>query len=111
MKRLTDRRINSFSEAENVNPMEGVANLADVMLLLAVGIMMALVIHWNVDIGMTAYVGNGSQDADPGNTLVLDIDNFEDIGSAAGQLDSNEMEKLGTVYFDEETQSYYIIVD
>lgn len=30
--------------------MEGVANLVDVMLVLAVGIMLALIINWNVDI-------------------------------------------------------------
>ena len=36
-------------EAE-VNPMDGVANLADAMLVLAVGIMLALILNWNVDI-------------------------------------------------------------
>lgn len=35
---------------KEVNPMEGVANLADVMLVLAVGMMLALVVAWNVDI-------------------------------------------------------------
>jgi hypothetical protein len=35
---------------EEVNPMEDVANLADVMLVLAVGMMLALVVAWNVDI-------------------------------------------------------------
>ena len=38
------------AESEDVNPMEGVANLADVMLVLAVGMMLALVVAWNVDI-------------------------------------------------------------
>lgn len=35
---------------KEVNPMEGVANLADVMLVLAVGMMLAPVVAWNVDI-------------------------------------------------------------
>ena len=35
---------------EDVNPMNYLSNLSDVMLILAVGIMLALVVHWNVDI-------------------------------------------------------------
>jgi hypothetical protein len=35
---------------ESVNPMDGVANLADVMLVLAVGFVLALIINWNVDV-------------------------------------------------------------
>ncbi len=38
------------AQGEDVNPMESVANLADVMLVLAVGMMLALVVAWNVDI-------------------------------------------------------------
>jgi hypothetical protein len=38
------------TDAEGENPMDGVANLADVMLVLAVGIMLALVINWNIDV-------------------------------------------------------------
>ncbi|MDR2355156.1 MAG: DUF2149 domain-containing protein [Clostridiales Family XIII bacterium] len=32
------------------NPLEGLANLVDVMLVFACGLMLALVINWNVDI-------------------------------------------------------------
>jgi hypothetical protein len=35
---------------EGINPMDGLSNLADVMLVLACGLMLALVINWNVDI-------------------------------------------------------------
>ena len=31
---------------EDVNPMNYLSNLSDVMLILAVGIMLALVVHW-----------------------------------------------------------------
>ncbi len=55
MKRLSDRKLSSQGEEDSVNPMDGLANLADVMLILAVGIMLALVINWNVDIGAMAY--------------------------------------------------------
>jgi hypothetical protein len=38
------------SEQAYANPLEGVANLVDVMLVIAVGLMLALVVNWNVDI-------------------------------------------------------------
>jgi hypothetical protein len=37
-------------ESDFANPLEGVANLVDVMLVIAVGLMLALVVNWNVDI-------------------------------------------------------------
>jgi hypothetical protein len=39
----------AFARA-SVNPLEGLANLVDVMLVFACGLMLALVINWNVDI-------------------------------------------------------------
>ena len=44
------RRRAIFSGAEDVNPMNYLSNLSDVMLVLAVGMMLALVVAWNVDI-------------------------------------------------------------
>lgn len=44
------RRKAIFSGAEDVNPMSYLSNLSDVMLVLAVGMMLALVVAWNVDI-------------------------------------------------------------
>ena len=43
------RRGERFSE-ESVDPMNYVSNLSDAMLVLAVGMMLALIVHWNVDI-------------------------------------------------------------
>jgi hypothetical protein len=39
---------------EDINPIDGAANLADIMLVLACGLMLALIINWNVDIGGTS---------------------------------------------------------
>jgi len=36
---------------EEVNPMEGVTNMADAMLVLACGLMLALSVYWNIDLG------------------------------------------------------------
>jgi hypothetical protein len=43
-----------FGGSESVNPMDSMSNLADVMLVLAVGFMLALIINWNVDVSATA---------------------------------------------------------
>ena len=50
MRRLSARSLRSRSDEAPVNPMDSISNLADAMLVLAVGIMLALIINWNVDI-------------------------------------------------------------
>ena len=50
MRRLSARSLRSRSDDAPVNPMDSISNLADAMLVLAVGIMLALIINWNVDI-------------------------------------------------------------
>ena len=51
MRRHNSRRRRSrFRETEDINPMNFVSNLSDVMLILAVGIMLALILHWKVEI-------------------------------------------------------------
>lgn len=87
-------------ESEDINPMEGVANLADVMLVLAVGMMLALVVAWNVDIS------SGSNDPLPvtpvedGHEQVWDTD-----GEAPEDLGLTE---YGKVYRDEDGNLYIL---
>lgn len=83
---------------EDINPMESTSSIADVMLVLAVGMMLAVVINWNVDIN---------------TNTVREIENPEDI--AADQItdqggEENLVEK-GTVYYDENTGKYYVKVE
>ena len=42
------QQITDFGQDEGVNPMDGVSNMSDAMLVLAVGIMLALVINWKI---------------------------------------------------------------
>ena len=111
MKRKLRGKFNSRDSDESVNPMDGVANLADVMLILAVGIMMALVIHWNVDIGAVAYLPDDVQASDADHAIVLDSGMLEEVTDEADHIDSGEMERLGTVFYDEMTGRFYIVVD
>ena len=116
--RRTRRR---FSE-EEVNPMNYLSNLSDAMLVLAVGIMLALIVHWNVDIstsGGTMSDSGQSYAADgEGGNSAIDRDsavNFSqdelDNMQSQDKLDSSDtgMEKLGEVYYDAATGQYYIV--
>ena len=109
MKRLLGSKLAVHGGDEPVNPMDGVANLVDVMLVLVVGFMLALIINWNLDVGAIAHL---DQDEQPAETaLEFDSDYMEELDSDSEDIDSRAMEKLGSVYFDEETGRYYIIVE
>ena len=97
---LRKRRLRR-QEAE-VNPMDGVANLADAMLVLAVGIMLALILNWNVDI--SAVRGDAGPEQD--EALSFTEEDMSETQALEGQ---GELEKLGAVYYDPATGLYYII--
>ena len=116
--RRTRRR---FAE-EEVNPMNSISTLSDAMLVLAVGIMLALIVHWNVDIstsGGTMSDSGQSYAADgEGGNSAIDRDsavNFSqdelDNMQSQDELNSSDtgMEKLGEVYYDAATGQYYIV--
>ena len=91
-----------FGEAEDINPMNYVSNLSDVMLILAVGIMLALVLHWNVQIESAQEQTQETQSQE--ETVEFsdeDLQNQEDI--------PDNVEKAGEVYYDSVTGTYYIL--
>ena len=92
------RNRRSYINSEDVNPMNYLANLSDVMLILAVGIMLALILHWNVEIETTD-VENQAEDA---------VTFSEDDLKSQENLPEN-MEKKGDVYYDAESGTYYIV--
>ncbi|MDR0813178.1 MAG: DUF2149 domain-containing protein [Oscillospiraceae bacterium] len=107
MKRnLSSRRSSGFTE-ETANPMDGVANLADVMLCLAVGIMLALVLNWNVDL---TYMNSGETPSasSPNSALPIDGEDISPVGEGETPLEA-DMKKLGMVYYDEKTDTYYLV--
>ena len=108
MKRLLGSRQDEWDD-DGINPMDGVANLVDVMLVLVVGFMLALIINWNLDVGAIAHL-NQEEQVDEA-ALVFDGEYMEEIDVDSEEIDSREMEKLGSVYFDEATGRYYIIVE
>lgn len=86
---------------EDVNPMESVANLVDAMLVLACGLMLALIINWNVDVGS----GGSLKEMNQGQEVT------ELGGTSSGELSALEgnYEEMGLVYRDPETGKYYLV--
>ena len=110
MKRLLQGNRLFHDYEETVNPMESVANLADIMIVLAVGIMLALIMHWNVDVGVRLYTGAGAgRGAEAEDALLIEGEDIEEVTEVAEQVNREDMEKLGAVYFDRATGKYYII--
>lgn len=87
-------------EGDEPNPMESVANLSDVMLVLAVALMVAIVAHWNVDVTKSVQI-------DESNLTAIDADVSEQSAQSADG--STEYEEVGTVYKNVETGEMYVV--
>ena len=85
--------------------MDGIVNLADAMLVFACGLMMALIMNWNVDIGMQGEQIDVTQGED-----VTNIDDIQDELVEEGGVDSS-YQKMGMVYRDPDTGKLYMLTD
>ena len=101
---------NSFDTDGGISPMEGTANMADAMLVLAVGIMLALVINWKIEINSSTTNNSGEKVDDS----VMEEYEFDDSNQntevSIDDVESNYV-KSGTVYTDTYTGKTYIVVD
>lgn len=85
---------------EDVNPLAYLTNLADCMLVLACGFMVALVVAWSVDLPSSTEVVQ--------STEMTEVDNVEDITDQQAQ-GGNSYTELGKVYQDPNTGKMYMI--
>lgn len=93
-------RLRVEQKGEDFDPMEGMANLADVMLVFACGLLLALIINWNVDVSSTA------PQEDPQSKY--EIEGVDDNSSQT--IDGEDgLEEMGKVYKDPKTGKYYIV--
>lgn len=99
MTRLRARRMRAEEAA--VNPMDGLGNLADAMLVLAVGIMLALVLNWKLDLNAVSSV--------PEETDVPIEISEDEMQSTSQELDAETLQRVGALYYDEATGTYYAI--
>ena len=95
------RRMNRRQSEEELNPMNYISNLSDVMLILAVGIMLALILHWKVPVGTENAQAKGADNQDSVN--------FTDDDLAEEKEMPEDAEQVGNVYYDSETGTYYIV--
>lgn len=106
--RNTDK--NTF-EDDSLSPMDGVTNMSDAMLVLAVGIMLALVINWKIDI-KDAYIGQKERVAvDEEKLNEFDQEMAKENKSISFEDIEKKYVKSGTVYTDTVTGKTFVVVD
>lgn len=94
--RLSQNTKNSpFLESEG-SPMESIANIVDVMLVFACGLLLALVTVWNVDIGLDR----------PDNMYEVN-----DVVASAPGVSKDGLVEAGKVYVDPATGNLYFLED
>ena len=86
-----------LDEAEDVTPSQYLTNLADCMLVLAVGFMVALVAAYKVDL--------------PNVAEIQDMTELSDVEEIAQEMQQqgNSFNRLGEVYQDPETGKIYML--
>jgi len=104
MRRLRDRSLRARTDDAPVNPMDSVSNLADAMLVLAVGIMLALIINWNVDIS----AGTTDKTASRDPAISFEQDDLTESQDDAKTIEG-DLTEMGKVYYDQESGTYYIV--
>jgi hypothetical protein len=90
---------NPFDEDEDVDPRSGLTNLADIMLVFACGLMLALVSFWNLDVSTLNQV-------EVDDSTTVEIEDLENQDAAAG---GSSYVDMGSVYMDEETGKMYMV--
>ena len=99
----TKGRLRAVRKPEEFNPMEGVGNMADAMLVFACGLLLALILSWNVNLDEVGQITNSSSNK-------YEINGLD--SAAPQQIDAdNQLQQLGTAYQDLETGRYYVIED
>lgn len=99
-----------FDDNDNINPMDGVSNMSDAMLVLAVGIMLALVINWKVDLQVVGKNFNTVQ-VDEDKMEEVNIDNSNPVSDMTFEEVDSNYKKSGTVYTDVSTGKTYIVIE
>ena len=91
--RLSRNTTSPFLESEG-SPMESIANIVDVMLVFACGLLLALVTVWNVDIGLDR----------PANMYEV-----SDVVEESQSVSKDNLQEAGKVYRDPATGNLYFI--
>ena len=88
-----------------VSPLEGAVNIVDAMLVFACGLMLALVIRWNVDLAQFGDSVNVIQ----GEEVTDDADIRSDLAETEGE--GQLYQKMGTVFKDPVTGKLFMLTN
>ncbi|HAP93853.1 MAG TPA: hypothetical protein DCM26_04425 [Desulfotomaculum sp.] len=102
---LRSRRLRTLRTPEEVNPLEGAINIVDAMLVFACGLMLALAVYWNIDLGPIGERVNLNRGREVTQTPGLRDDLIETRDQ--GKL----YEKIGTVYKDPATGKLFMLTN
>ncbi|MGI5920887.1 MAG: DUF2149 domain-containing protein [Syntrophomonadaceae bacterium] len=92
-------------KTEEVNPLEGAINIVDAMLVFACGLMLALVIRYDVNLAQAGSRVNIT----PGKEISRDTEIRKDLVETQGE--GRLYEKMGTVYKDPKTGKMFMLTD
>lgn len=92
---------NPYQDEEDADPRVGLVNLADVMLVFACGLMLALVSYWNLDLPTITELDQAD---------MQQVENIQEMTDAIQSSTSPYME-LGKVYQDPKTGQMYIMTE
>ena len=117
MIKKSRRRENRFDNEKDINPLSYAANLSDAMLILAVGIMLALIIHWNVDVSTTGgdmsshgmSLSAGQEEIDKDKAVEFTERDMEEKEREENLDEGAGMSRLGEVYYDAKTGKYFVV--
>lgn len=107
--RLNRNLIDSVDDSGT--PMDGVSNMSDAMLVLAVGIMLALVINWKIDIKEVYSDQDQKEVVEEEKLQEFDSNDVTRNNSLSYEYIESKYVKSGTVYTDTYTGKTYIVVD
>lgn len=100
----TRGRLRVGRKPEDFSPMEGVGNMADAMLVFACGVLLALILSWNVNVDESGVITKSSSSA------TYEIEGMD--GTVTQEIDANtQLQEMGTVYMDPETGKYYVMAE
>ena len=85
---------------EEFSPMEGVGNMADAMLVFACGMLLALIISWNVDVSETGEITKPE--------VKYEVENIGDTIEEDAAV-TEDLKDMGRVYQDPKTGKYYVV--
>ena len=89
--------------SEDVSPLEGAINIVDAMLVFACGLMLSLVMYWNVDLSRVGERINLNRGQEVTETPEIREDLIETQG------EGNLYQKMGTVYKDPATGQLFML--